>query len=146
MARLLDRGREIVYVYPELQAYNDRGDLKFIPSDEPVRIRCTTAMDRSQMADLPGQIDIHIRKVTARQIPLGEDGRPATWSRIVYQGQEYDMGAPPSFNKGATKRTDHWTFTIRSRSNLARISSESQRAETRKGPEQYGPIATEDFY
>lgn len=143
---LMDRGREIIYIYPEQQAYNDRGDLKLIPADEPVRVRCTTAMDRSQMADLPGQIDIHIRKVTARRIPVGDNGRPATWSRIVYQGQEYDLGAPPSFNRGATKASDHWSFTIRSRSNLARISSAEQRAETSRGPDQYGPVGREEFF
>lgn len=143
---LLARGREIIYIYPETQAFNKRGDLKMIPADEPVRVRCTTSMDRSQMADLPGQIDVHIRKVIAQRIPLGPDGRPATWSRIVYNGQEYDLGAPPSFNRGVTRATDHWSFTIRSRSNLAQISSRDQRQETLKGPEQYGPIASEEFY
>lgn len=143
---LLDRGREIIYVYPETHAFSKRGDLKMVPAKDPVRIRCTTAMDYPQMADLPGQIDVHIRKVIARRIPLGPDGRPATWSRIIYLGQEYDLGAPPSFNRGITRATDHWEFTIRSRANLAAISNSEQRAETTKGPEQYGPIATEEFY
>lgn|SRR5699024_1735122 len=143
---LLDRGREIIWVYPETKVYNNRGDLKLIPADTPVRIRCTTSQERSQMADVPGQVDIQILRVTARRIPTGEGGRPATWSRIVYQGQEYDMGEPPRLNKGATRRTDHWTFTLRSRSNLSQISSEEQRHETQHGPEQFGPVGREEFY
>lgn len=143
---LLDRGREIIYVYPETRIYSNRGDLKLVPSDEPVKIRCTTAQERSQMADLPGQVDIQILRITARNIPVGDNGRPATWSRIVYHGQEYDMGEPPRLNIGATRATDHWTFTIRSRANLSQISTEEQRQQTMQGPEQYGPIATEEFY
>jgi hypothetical protein len=143
---LLDRGREIIFVYPETVTYSNRGDLKLAPADEPVRIRCTTERDRSQMADLPGQIDVQILKVTARNIPLGVDGRPGTWARIVYHGQEYDLGEPPRHNIGASRATDHWVFTIRSRSNMSMVSTEQVRQETREGPDQYGPIGREEFY
>lgn len=140
---LLDRGRELILVWPQVEVTTPRGDTKKIPSDTPVPIRCTTSEDRSQIADLPGQIDVHILRVVARRIPVAEDGTPPTWARIMYQGQEYDMSEPPRKAMGPSRAIEHWEFKLRSRANLAPIGTAEQRAATVRGPDQFGPVGGE---
>ena len=112
MAKLLDRGREFILVYPEETVTNSRGTPTKQPSATPVRVRVTTRSDRSQVADLPGQIDTEAVKCIARTAPVG------TWARIVYQDKEWDLAVPPRWAAGMTRATRHVEFTIRSRSGL----------------------------
>lgn len=111
-SRLLDRGASYVDVYPEIVVVNARGTKKRVPADVPVRVRVTTAVDQSQIADLSGQIQMKVLRIVARTAPVG------SWGRIVYEGEEYDLSAPPRFTPGASKLTRHVEFTIRSRSQL----------------------------
>lgn len=114
MARsaLLDRGREFVDIYPEVVVVNDRGTPVKMPSKTPVRVRVTTTKDRSQIAELSGQIDTDIIKCSTRSAPLG------SWVRIVMNGEEYDLAEPPRFAPGVSRASKHVEFTIRSRSGL----------------------------
>lgn len=109
---LLDRGREYVDIYPEVTVVNDRGLPIKTPSKTPVRVRVTTTKDRSQIAELSGQIDTDIIKCFARTAPLG------SWARIVMNGEEYDLAEPPRFAPGVSRASKHVEFTIRSRSGL----------------------------
>lgn len=111
-SRLLDKGREYVDVYPEELQYNSRGVPKRVPGTKPVRVRVTTTKDRSQIADLPGQVDVEVVRCIARSAPVG------TWSRVVYRGEDYDLAAPPRFSPGVSKATQHVEFTISSRNQL----------------------------
>lgn len=144
MSKLLDRGREIILVWPQVEITTSRGDMKKVPADEPVTIRVTTTEERSQIADLPGQIDVVIVRVIARTLPTAPDGTPSTFARIMYQGQEYDMAEPPRRSFGVSRATDHWEFKLRSRSNLSPIGTPEQRQITVRGPEQFGPVGGED--
>lgn len=109
---LLDRGREYVDIYPEEIVIDDRGTPFKQPAKTAVRVRVTVTADRSQIAELSGQIDTDVLKCFARSAPLG------TWARIVYNGDEYDLAAPPRFVGGVSRSTQHVQFLIRSRSNL----------------------------
>lgn len=146
MSTLLDRGRELVYVYPEERVYSDRGDLRKVPSDTPVALRVSSTKDRSQVADLPGQVDVHIVRLTTRSLPTAlhngsnEGGPGSTWMRVVYQGAEYDLNEPPRFAQGPSRASSHWEIQIRSRNNLDQISTPEIRQETLDGPERFGPI------
>lgn len=139
-SRLLDRGRELILVWPQVEVITPRGDLRKVPAEEPIAIRCTTSEDRSQIADLPGQIDIHILRVLARRIPTAPDGTPSTWARVMYEGQEYDMAEPPRKSRGVSRATEHWEFKLRSRSNLSPIGSSAHRQQTVRGPQEFGPV------
>lgn len=114
MARsaLLDRGREYVDIYPEVIVLNDRGLPIKMPAKTPVRVRVTTTKDRSQIAELSGQIDTDIIKCFTRTAPLG------SWARIVMNGEEYDLAEPPRFAPGVSRATKHVEFLLRSRSGL----------------------------
>ena len=109
-SRLLDRGREIVLVYPEVLHVDNRGNRVRIPAEVPIKVRVTTSEDRSSDAELPGQVTVKIVRCLARKAPL------TSWARIVYDGEEWDLAAPPRFTKGLSKATEHVEFTIRSRS------------------------------
>ena len=107
-SRLLDHGREYVDVYPEILQMNSRGVPKLIPSTTPTRVRVTTSKERSQIADLPGQVEVEVVRCIARSAPIG------TWSRVVYQGKDYDLASPPRFSPGDVswfrKCTGTWTL------------------------------------
>lgn len=107
--RLLDRGAEEMLVYPQVATVNARGETVYVPSDVPVPITVTTAGDRSSIAELPGQISELIIKCTSRDAPVGP------WARVVYQGVEFDLVAPPRFSPGVTRASKHVSFTIKSR-------------------------------
>lgn len=106
---LLDRGRAILHVYPEVTVINKRGDHIKVPSDKPVEVRVSMTHDTNQAAELPGQVDVKIIKCLARAAPVG------TWARIVYQDEEWDLAAPPHRSVGVSKNTAAVSFIIRSR-------------------------------
>lgn len=107
--RLLDKAREEMFVYPEIETTDDYGNIVILPADEPVRIMATAQADQSSVAELAGQITVEVLKCTTRDAPLG------TWSRVKYRGRFYDVAAPPRFSPGATPASRHVSFSIRSR-------------------------------
>ncbi|WP_346921954.1 hypothetical protein [Glutamicibacter creatinolyticus] len=113
-SRLLDKGAEWLLVYPEVTVVNRRGTHVRQPVKTPVRRRATVVADRSQTADVQGQIDVEIIKVIMRDAPIGP------WSKVARErdGQEFDLTAPPHFTQGATRATRHAEFTLRARSKL----------------------------
>lgn len=111
-SRLLDKGRVEVLVYPEVTVVNNRGSHVRVASDTPVKVFATKSKDRSQTADVQGQIDTEIVRYTTRSAPLGP------WSRVSIDGVEYDLAAPPHRSVGATKAVSHIEFLLRARSQL----------------------------
>lgn len=106
---LLDRGRNRLTIYPEVTVTNARGDRVKVPSETPVTVRVSMSEDRNASAELPGQVDVKIIRCVARDAPVG------SWARIVFDGEEYDLAAPPHFSAGVSKATRNVTFTLRSR-------------------------------
>lgn len=92
---------------------DSRNNLVTVPSDVPVKVHATTTADRSSVAELPGQVALSIIKCFTRDVPVG------TWSRVVYDGREWDVAIPPRFSPGVSKATKFVTFTLRSRPGLA---------------------------
>lgn len=111
-SRLLDKGRVKVLVYPEVTVVNKRGSHVRMPADEPVVVLATKAKDRSQTADVQGQIDTEIVRYVARSAPIGP------WSKVVVDGIEYDLASPPHVSSGPSKSVDHVEFLLRARSQL----------------------------
>jgi hypothetical protein len=111
-SRLLDRGRTTILVYPEVEVVNARGERVRVPSETPVKVRCSLSRDRNQTAELPGQVDVKIYRAVARDAPVG------AWVKVVHDGEEWDLTAPPSFSAGVSKATRQVSFTIRSRNDL----------------------------
>lgn len=109
---LLDRGRSVIQVYPEVEVTNARGERVRVPSTTPVSVRVSMSRDRNASAELPGQVDVKIIRCVARDAPVG------SWVRVVYAGEEWDLTAPPHFGEGVSKTTRNVTFTLRSRNDI----------------------------
>jgi len=108
-SRLLDAGKDIIYVYPETKVTDRRGNIIRLPSETPVKVYATSSPDRSSIAELPGQIEVEIIKFVAREAPI------ASWARVVFDGREWDLASPPRHTAGVSKTTAHVSFTLRSR-------------------------------
>lgn len=111
-SRLLDRGRELMLVYPEVEVLNARGDRVRISSETPVEVWVTTSAQRQGDAEIPGQVSIKSMRCITRSAPVG------SWARIVFQGEEWDLAVPPRFTPGLSRATQHVEFIIRSRNKL----------------------------
>lgn len=109
---LLDRGKSTILVYAEDEVVNSRGDRVRVPSDVATPVRVSMSRDRNSTAELPGQVDVKIIRCVARKAPVG------SWARILYDGEEWDLAAPPHFGEGVSKNTRNVTFTIRSRNDV----------------------------
>lgn len=98
-----------MWIYPEVDHVDGRGNKLKVPSNTPVKIRASVSTDRSSTAELPGQVTSVAKKVITREAPIG------AWAKVVYDGWEWDVAAPPSFVKGPSKATSHVSFQLRSR-------------------------------
>lgn len=117
VSKLLDRGRQTLIVWPVVRKVEPRrGTVEYHPDlENPVRLRVTTGADRSQIADLPGQIDVELVRCITRSFPRGVG---STWSKVELDGEEYDLAVPARYSPGPSRATSHWEFLLRSRSNL----------------------------
>lgn len=113
-SQLLDRGKAVLLIYPEQIVTNARGDKVLVPSDTPVKVRVSMSRDRNTSAELPGSVDVKIIRCLTRSAP------PGSWSRIVFDGEEWDLAAPPHVGVGVSKNTRSVSFTIRSRNGVLR--------------------------
>lgn len=111
-SRLLDRGTATILVFPEVDVINNRGDLLKVPSSVGVPVRVSMSKDRNASAELPGQVDVKIIKCIARAVPAG------SWARVEYNGEEWDLAAPPHFGTGVSRNTVGVSFTLRSRNDI----------------------------
>lgn len=111
-SRLLDKGREKILVYPEVEVINARGDMVRVPATTPVEVWVTTSAQRQGDAEIPGQVSIKSVRCITRSAPVG------SWARIVYAGEEWDLATPPRYTPGLSRATQHIEFIIRSRNKL----------------------------
>lgn len=111
-SRLLDRGREQMFIYPEVLVINARGDQVKVPAETPVEIWVTSSSQRQGDGEMAGQVSIKSMRCITRDAPVG------SWARIVFRGEEWDLAAPPRFTAGLSRATRHVEFIIRSRNRL----------------------------
>lgn len=114
-SRLLDRGGEIMTVWPARLQTDNYGNRQWFPSEDPAdrfTVRVNVSTDRQMTAELPGQLDVRVLKVSLRGYPVGE---PHSYDRIELRGEEWDLAVPPVHSQ-LTRATKHWYFILRSRS------------------------------
>ncbi len=112
LSRLLDKGRSLMLIYPEVEVLNARGDRVRIPSETPVEVWVTTSAQRQGDGELAGQVSTKSMRCITRSAPVG------SWARIVFLGEEWDLATPPRFTPGLSRMTRHVEFIIRSRNRL----------------------------
>jgi len=73
-----------------------------------LHIWVNVSTDRQASAELPGQVDVKVLKVTTRIFPVD------TFDRIEFRGEEWDLAVPPVISQW-TKATSHVSMILRSR-------------------------------
>lgn len=114
MARsaLLDRGRERMLIYPEVTTHNARGDEIRIPATTPVEVRVIVTAQRQGDSEIAGQVSVKVLYCITRKAPV------ASWARIVFRGEEWDLASPPHHTVGLSRALEHYEFIIRSRNKI----------------------------
>lgn len=113
---MLDRGEELLTVYPEMLYTNRRGERMRIPGKEGTDVRVTVSAERMSSSDLVGQVAISYVTLSARWVP-GWD-----WARVVFRGEEWDLVHPPHVASGASRSARHWEVKLRSRNKMGESS------------------------
>jgi len=115
-SKLLDKGEEIVYVYPEVRYMDERGNPQYMPSSEAKAVRVTFSATRQSASDLIGQVEIgNVRGVT-RHFTGGSWAKVLRNMRGVWE--EWDVVTQPHLSTGASRATRHWEFELRSTNGL----------------------------
>lgn len=112
-SRLVDRGNEIVTIYPSTLTEDADGNKIRVPSTTGYQRRVTVSEDRQADAELPGQVSNKVVRLTLRDAP-GID----SYAEIWFRGEPWDLGGPPHFSNGASRAVRHVELTIRSRNEM----------------------------
>lgn len=77
---------------------------------DPITVKAAFMPQRSSRAEVPGQQQINV--VTMICDPDLED--VSLWSRVVWNGREWDVVSPPAYHYG-TRHNRHWSLNLRER-------------------------------
>lgn len=115
VSRLVDRGSEVIRVYPAVPRVDPDGNEVLFPGDEFYERRVTVAEDRQADAELTGQVTNKVVRITARDLP-GID----SWAEIWFRGEQWDLASPPHFSNGVSRAIKHVEIALRSRNSIPR--------------------------
>ena len=114
-SKLLDRGNETMTVWPAELKTDNYSNEQWFPSTNPAHsftVRVNVSTDRQMTAELPGQVEVKVLKVSLRGYPDGRE--PHSYDRFELRGVEWDLAVPPVQSK-LSRATKHWFFILRSR-------------------------------
>lgn len=97
-------------VWKQKVAEDRRGNKVMVP--DPTSPHVTQGWvipGRSSRAEVPGQVAIDVIHIG---VSVLED--VGLWSRVEFDGREWDMASPPAYHHG-TRSTRHYTLTLRAR-------------------------------
>lgn len=105
------RRGETARIWKMVQIIDGRGNetLRADPTS-PHEVRAAFIPQRSSRAEVPGQQQINVVRMIVDH-GLADVG---LWSRVEYQGKQWDVVTPPSYHHG-TRKTRHWSIDIRER-------------------------------
>lgn len=110
MSRQRRRG-QWVDVWKTKKVTDRRGNEVIVADpDGPYRVRAAFIPQRSSRAEVPGQQEINVtRMIVDPDLPDVN-----LWSRVDWNGSQWDVAAPPAYHHG-TRHTRHWSIDIRER-------------------------------
>lgn len=90
---------------------DERGNETLKPDpDSVLDVTAAFIPQRSSKAEVPGQMDINVvRMIVSHKLP-----DVGIWSRVEYNGSEWDIVTPPAFHNGS-RHTQHWSIDLRER-------------------------------
>ena len=90
---------------------DNRGNQVHIADEDgPHEVRAAFIPQRSAKAEVPGQMQINITRMIVSAELEGVD----LWSRVEWQGKQWDVVTPPAYHHG-TRHTRHLSIDIRER-------------------------------
>lgn len=79
-------------------------------NDGPHQVTAVFIPQRSSKAEVPGQTQINVtRMIVDPDLP-----DVTLWSRVEWNGSEWDVVTPPAYHHG-TRHNRHWSIDIRER-------------------------------
>ncbi|AWY07577.1 head-to-tail stopper [Streptomyces phage Yosif] len=105
------RRGERVRIWKTKLIIDNRGNEVIVADgDGPHEVRAAFIPQRSAKAEVPGQQLINVVRMI-----VGHELEDVTlWSRVEYQGKQWDVVSPPALHHGM-RRTRHWSIDIRER-------------------------------
>lgn len=108
-SKILDRGTELLTIYPIKVELNRVGNEVHVPNyATPVTRWVNATTDRQSFAEVPGHVDVKVLKISTRALPA------ATNSLAIFRGEEWDVAIPPTTSQ-VGRATEHIAITLRSR-------------------------------
>lgn len=90
---------------------DNRGNvLKLADPNDFENITLWVSPQRSAKGEVPGQLSINVVRIG---VP-GHFTELDLWTRVQFQGKDWDVVTPPSYHHG-TRHTRHWTLDVRER-------------------------------
>ncbi len=107
---LLDRGSEMMFIYPETRYTDNRGNTIVKPDlTKPLTRWVNVVTDRQSDAELLGQVSVKVLRFATRSIPGGD-----SQARVWFRNEWWDLAIPPK-NSWQTRALSHSEYIIRSR-------------------------------
>ncbi|MGW1258458.1 phage head completion protein [Streptomyces sp. NPDC002513] len=98
-------------VWRTVEVVDNRGNTVVTAAPEgPIEVRAAFIPQRSSRAEVPGQQQINVTRMIVNAALEGV----SLWSRVEYNGREWDIVSPPAYHHG-DRRTRHWSIDIRER-------------------------------
>ena len=117
-SKLLDRGNEELTIYPVVSVTDLLGNTTNRPdNDNPLTMMVNVSTDRQTSAEIVGQLDVKILKISFRKYPseVSEDTfSPTSYDRLVLRGEEWDAAQPPAWTN-VSRATSHYMLILHSR-------------------------------
>lgn len=100
-------------VYPEKHATDTRGNVMLAPDlDNPIEVRAAFIPQRGARAEVPGQVEVNVY----RMILSADVEGLGLWSRVAWNGSEWDIVSPPAHRYGS-RHVRHVSVDVRERPN-----------------------------
>lgn len=109
MASMQRRRGEKIRLYRATETRDRRGNRTKVPLGEYIDVRCHESHDRSNRAEVPGQLEIDMI-----QVRLPVDVHAELWTVAKYRDSWWDVSAPPARRVG-NRHTAHQTAILRKR-------------------------------
>lgn len=108
------RNAQLATIKPTITQTDARGATVNMPDPNPANwledVKVWEFGQRSGKAEVPGQQAINVTRLGMEV----QNARVDIWSRITFQGKEWDVVTMPKYSHG-TKRNRHWSMDIRER-------------------------------
>lgn len=89
---------------------NRGNEVKVAQENDYEYVKVAQIPQRSARAEVPGQVSINV----VRLIVNPDLDRVDLWSRVEFNGKQWDVVTPPALHIG-TRHTRHWSIDVRER-------------------------------